>query len=136
MTFRDIKRNARRVIHDTLAEPVLYLATRTDAPMDGGITCRLHLAFETLGDLANTRSGFADREEAIPTIVFWNNQVLPRRDAIVITKDMGAWRLQVVKAPDDVTTDVEVTEVVEADVIKYGWTPGALWCGFPPPSNA
>ena len=134
-TFRDIKRNARQAIHGTLAEPVLYLVTRTDAPTEG-VTCRLHLAFETLGDLANTRSGFADREEATPTIVFWNNQVKPTRDAIVITKDMGAWRLQVVKAPDDVTTDVEVTEVSENDVIKYGWTPGALWCGFAPPSNA
>ena len=132
-TFRDQKRQARRQLHTALAEPVLFLKTRTDAPV--GVTCRLHLQFEKLGDLAGSRAGFGDRQETTPKIIFMNSQIKPERDAYVITRDMGAWKLDNDLPPDDITTAVEVTEVSAANAAKYGWDLSAPWCGFPAPEG-
>lgn len=132
-TFREQKRLARRQLHAAMAEPVLYLKTRTDAPVE--VTCRLHLQFEQLGDLAGSRAGFADRQAVTPKIIFMNSEVLPVRDAYVITKDMGAYKLDNDLPPDDITTAVEVTEVSAASAAKYGWDLSAPWCGFPAPGS-
>lgn len=133
MTFRDQKRQARRQLHAALAEPVLYLETRTDAPVE--VTCRLHLQFEQLGDLAGSRAGFADRQAVTPKIIFMNSEITPRHDAYVITRDMGAYMLKNTLPPDDITTAAEVTEVSAASAAKYGWDLSALWCGFPAPGS-
>lgn len=132
-TFREQKRQARRQLHTALAEPVLYLKTRTDAPV--GVTCRLHLSFEQLGDLAGSRAGFGERQDVTPRIIFLNAQVLPVRDAYVITRDMGAYKLDNDLPPDDITTAVEVTVVLKESAAKYGWDLTAPWCGFPAPEG-
>lgn len=133
-TFREQKRIARTQLHTALAEPVLFLKTRTDAPVE--VTCRLHLQFEKLGDLANVRAGFAERQETTPRIIFINAQgVTPIRDSYVITKDMGAYKIHNDLAPDDITTAAEVSEVLKETAIKYGWDLSAPWCGFPAPEE-
>lgn len=132
-TFRDQKRQARRQLHSALAEPVLYLKTRTDAPV--GVTCRLHLSFEQLGDLAGSRAGFGERQDVTPRIIFLNAQIKPEHEAYVITRDMGAYRIANTVPPDDITTAVEVTEVLKESAAKYGWDLTALWCGFPAPEG-
>ncbi|MDX0622908.1 hypothetical protein GOD54_23700 [Sinorhizobium medicae] len=117
-----------------MAEPVLFLETRTDAPVR--VTCRLHLQFEKLGDLANVRAGFAERQETTPRIIFMNAEgAEPIRNAYVITKDMGAYLIQNVLAPDDITTAAEVTEVLKETATKYGWDLTAPWCGFTAPEE-
>lgn len=134
MTFRDQKRQARRGLHAALAEPVLYLKSRTDAPVE--VTCRLHISFEKLGDLANVRAGFADRQETTPRIVFLNDQgVTPVNGAYVITRDMGAFKIDNTLPPHDITTEAEVTTVEAPNAAKYGWDLTAPWCGFPAPEG-
>ncbi len=130
-TFREQKRRARNQLHERLAEPVLYLSDRASEPVT--VTARLHLKFAMLGDLHATRVGFGEQAEMTPKIVFMNAQVRPIDSAIVITKDMGAFVLQTVEAPDDITTSVEVYPMLEDTVRRYGWDPDALWLGFPAP---
>lgn len=134
-TFRDQKRQARRQLHAALAEPVLYLNSRTDAPVE--VTCRLHLSFEQLGDLHGSRAGFGERQEVTPSIIFLNDQgVTPVRDGYVITRDMGAYFIANTLSPDDITTKVEVSVVEKPSAEKYGWDLSAPWCGFQPPAGA
>lgn len=135
MTFREQKRAARRDLHKAMAEPVLYLKLRTDAPVE--VTCRLHLQFEKLGDLANVRAGFADRQEVTPSVIFLNKLgVIPARDAYIITKDMGAYFVSNTLPPDDITTKAEVSPVEKGTAAKFGWDLSAPWCGFPAPAGA
>ena len=132
MTFRDIKRQARQTIHARLAEPVLYFADANAAPV--AITVRLHLKFDALGQLLTMSAGFADRQELSPRIIFMNSQgVDPVRNAIVVTKDMGAFNVEVDVAPDDITTAAEVTQMSKSEVIALGWDPDALWLGHDAP---
>lgn len=131
MTFREQKRQARRQLHAALAEPVLFLKSRTDAPVV--VTVRLHVKFEQLGDLANVRAGFGDRQEVTPRIIFLNDQVKPGNEGYVITEDMGAYKLDSDVPPDDITTAVAVSPVSPANAAKYGWDLTAPWCGFPAP---
>lgn len=134
-TFREQKRAARRQVHEVMAEPVLYLeSAATKDPVV--VTCRLHINFTELGDLLGVRAGFAERQETTPRVIFMNDQVVPVSNAIIITKDMGAFRINNDLPPDDITTTAEVTEVMEREVVRYGWNPKALWLGFPAPAGS
>lgn len=132
MTFREIKRQLlRKPLHQRLAEPVWYLPTPTDTPV--ACTVRLHLKFDDIGQLAALQSGFADRQELTPRIVFMNDQVEPKRNGYVVTKDMGVYQVNNDLAPDDITTTAEVATVSDAKVATLGWDPTLPFCGFTPP---
>lgn len=130
-TFRDIKRQARETIHTRLSEPALYFADENAAPV--AITVRLHLKFDALGELLTVSAGFADRQELTPRIVFWNSQIEPERNGIVVTRDLGAYNIETDVAPDDVTTTAEVSKLSKSEITNFGWDPAALWCGHPAP---
>lgn len=113
---------------------MLYLSDRNAEPVVA--TVRLHLSFGELGDLLATRVGFGERQELTPRVVFLNSQVRPLRDAYVITKDMGAFKVDNDLPPDDITTTAEVSEVLKDTARRYGWEPELEWCGFEPPKGA
>lgn len=132
MTFREIKRRLlRQPLHDRLAEPAWYLPTPTAEPV--ACTVRLHLRFDEIGQLASLQSGFADRQELTPRIVFLNSQVAPTKNGFVVTKDMGVYRVDNDLAPDDITTTAEVSTVSESRAAGFGWDPSQPWYGFTPP---
>lgn len=130
-TFREQKRQARQQLHQALSEPALYFPERTGDPI--AVTVRLHLNFGLLGDLLATRVGYAEAQEMTPRIIFWNSQVAPERDAYVITKDMGAFRVDNSQEPDDVTTTAFVYQVLPETVLRFGWNPDLPWLGLPAP---
>lgn len=129
-TFREQKRKGRMQLHKRLAEPALYFTTPTADPLS--ITVRLHLSFNQIGELFN-RIGFAERNEMTPRIVFLNEQVNPIRNAIVVTKDMGAFMVDNTMPPDDITELGEVVRMTNNQVAALGWDPNADWLGLSPP---
>ena len=129
-TFREQKRKGRLQLHQRLAEPALYFATPSAEPL--ALTVRLHLSFDQIGELFN-RIGFAERNEMTPRIVFLKEQVSPIRNAIVVTKDMGAFMLDNTMPPDDVTVLGEVVRMTNSQVVTLGWNPAADWLGLAPP---
>lgn len=131
VTFREQKRQARQQLHQALSEPALYFPERTGDPI--AVTVRLHLSFGLLGDLLATRVGYAEAQEMTPRIVFWNAEVTPARDGIVVTKDMGAFHVENVQPPDDVTTTGFVYKILPDTVRRYGWNPDLPWMGLEPP---
>lgn len=131
--FREHKRRARQQIHNRLAEPALYLSAPDAVPVP--VTVRLHLRFDTLGELLTVSAGFADRQELTPRIIFWNDQgVAPRNNGIVITRDLGAFRIGSDCAPDDVTTAAQVAQVSDTQLSRYGWDKSLPYLGFDAPA--
>lgn len=131
-TFRQVKRKARTQLHQRLAEPALYLATPTDAPL--GVSVRLHLSFAALGELL--RGGFGEREELTPRIIFMGSQITPARNGIVVTEDMGAYRIDNTMPPDDISITGEVVKLTNAQCVGFGWNPALPYMGFPAPVTA
>lgn len=131
--FREQKRLARLDLHRELADTVLFLETRDAVPVR--TTCRLHLKFAELGDMAGSRAGFADRQELTPSAIFLVDEVNPTEKGYIITRDMGAFKLDVDAAPDDITVKVGISPVLQGNAEKYGWNLAAPWCGFPAPEG-
>ena len=131
--FREVKRRARMQLHARMSEPALYLTAPTATPKS--CTVRLHLKFDELGELL--RGGFADRQEYNPRIIFLGEQVKPARNAIVVTADMGAWRIDNDLPPDDITITAEVVRLTRSQIAGFGpgWNPDALYCGLPAPEG-
>jgi len=131
-TFRDIKRKARLTLHSRLGEPVIYVRDAgLPTEVQVSMTARLHLNFEQIGDLL--RGGFAEREEISPTIVFLTGGSRPVEKAIVVTKDMGAWRVALVKPANDITISAEVVKLTDKQVGDLGWNSELQYMGLGTP---
>lgn len=126
MNIRELKRRARRQLHDRMSEPALYLADSSAAPV--GVTVRLHLSFNEVGELL--RGGFSERQEIIPRIIFLGSQVQPRHRGIVVTQDLGAYLIENDLPPDDITVTAEVSKLSRNQVISFGWNPDAQYMGL------
>lgn len=124
--FREMKRQARRQLHAHMSEPALYLADTSADPV--GCTVRLHLKFDEVGELL--RGGFSERQELTPRILFLGEQVQPVRNGIVITQDMGAWRIDNDLPPDDITITAEVSKLSRNQVTGLGWDPDIQYMGL------
>lgn len=132
-TFRDIKRQARLTLHTRMGEPVLYVTDAgTPAEVKTSVIARLHLNFDQIGDLL--RGGFAEREELSPTVVLLGSYGQPTRGAIIVTKDMGAWRIELVKPPNDITISVEVVKLTDKQVGDLDWDSGLQYMGLGDPT--
>lgn len=120
MTWRDTKREARKALHDVMQIAGLYL---TYAPLDSNspeplpVTVRVHTSFKALGDQAGTSFAFAEREEAIPRLIFLRSQVSPIRGAVVSIADGEAYRVMNVLPPDDITITTEATRLSPAETL-------------------
>lgn len=132
-TFREQKRLAREQLHTALSEPVLYFSDLHSEPVM--VTVRLHLNFALLGDLLATRVGFGEARELTPRIIFWNNEKQPKRDSYVVTKDMGAFYIDNVAEPDDVTTTAYVAQILPETAERHGWDVKAPWFGIELPEG-
>jgi hypothetical protein len=128
-TFREVKRKARSQLHQRLAEPALYLTDPIASPV--GITVRLHLDFSQVGELL--RGGFADRQEMTPQIIFLGSQIVPVRNGIVVTKDLGAWFVDNTLPANDITIAAEVVRITPGQATGYGWDPLLPYMGLPAP---
>jgi len=130
--FRAIKRQARRQLHDMLSDPVWYFPAPDADPV--ATTVRVHLAFEVLGDLAG--GGWAERQEVSPRIVFLLADVDPQRGGIVVTEDLGAYRVDNDLPADDLTVSAEVVRLTPGQVEQeLGLTPGVAWLGLTSPES-
>lgn len=126
---RELKRRARRQLHARMSEPVWFFASRDEAPV--AATVRFHLRFDQLGELL--RGGFAEQQEAIPKLIFM--EPLPRleRLGMVVSEDMGVYRLDSVYPPDDITVTTEVVRLTDSQIEALGLNPDQPWCGLPAP---
>lgn len=126
---REVKRRARQQLHERLADEVFYL-TASNSPRLGA-KVRLQLANQELGELL--RGGFSDMHEATPKAVFMLSAVQPARGGIIVTKDMGAWRVDNTLPPHDITMAAEIVKITAAEITRLGWNGDAPWMGLGTP---
>jgi len=129
LSTRDMKRRARVQLHERMSDPVIYI--ETPASEHVGVLARLHLSFKEIGELL--RGGFADRAEMTPSIVFMRQQAHVVRQGVVVTCDMGAYRIDQVYPPDDITVTAEVIKLTDSQVVANGWDLNAPYYGLPIP---
>lgn len=85
--LRDIKRKARRDLHEAMRIPVVYLRTRTSKPII--IHVRLHNNFEQVGSLAGGRVFPAQMENLNPQVIFDLNEIPEPEDGATLSFDRG-----------------------------------------------
>lgn len=132
-TFRDIKRKARQRLHSRLSEPVVYVRDAgKPSEVKVSLKVRLHLNFVQVGELL--RGGYADMEELNPTVVFMSGGAAPVEKAIVVTRDFGAWRIVLVKPPNDITVSAEVVRLTDRQILELGWDGNLDYMGLGTPN--
>lgn len=126
-SFRELKRQARKHLHDSMSEGVAYISMIGAEPTITSV--RLHLNVESNGELR--RSGFAEIEESVPKIVFMNHYLKPSKNSVVVTDTQGAFLCEIIEPSHDITTSAKVTQLNKTEYIKWGLNPAEPWCGLP-----
>ena len=130
MDHRAHKRRARKALHERLADRVLYLESPTGAARWALV--RLHQRSAVAGELL--RGGYAEAHEVVPKAVFLAEAVEPARGALIVTRDMGVWRVDSVMPDDDITVTAEVVRVTDNQLAALGMDPKAEFAGAQPPA--
>jgi hypothetical protein len=134
-TFREEKMAARLDLHEALAEPVIYFATRQAARRV--VPVRLHLQVGAQGELRNR--GFADWSVPTPQIAFvpssTPNPVVPANGAYVVTKYNGVCKIDTTEPFDGLRQMANVTVLDYPSAKQLGWDPTKPWCGEKPPTE-
>lgn len=98
MSFRDIKKSARRQLHEKMKVPALYIAPDED-PL--AVHVRPHSRWLALGEVAGTSFDYAEKQEIVPQIVFDRLEVnQPVRNAIVSVSSEEAYAVDHALPPD------------------------------------
>lgn len=106
-TLREIKRKAKRKLHDIMLVPALYLLPNpvgSPSPYQDPVpvNVRVHSKFKLNGDQVGTNFNSAERHEDIPQIVFDRFQIsMPARGAVISIEQGEAYRIDNVKPSDD-----------------------------------
>lgn len=121
MGWREIKANARQVVHSHMGQPASFYVSVDQAGPPTYITARPHAKHGLIGDLSGTNLSYAESPDRVETIIFWRDQIVdkvgietgipPRSALVVFAPDEGYW-IDNVRPPDG---DTVTAEVVRAD---------------------
>ena len=115
-SFRDIKRRARRDVHQHMRVPALYLATVGAVPVPCFV--RVHTKFQALGDMKGTNFNYAEYEDITPRIILWREELpQPVRNAIISVEAGEAYQIDNVQPADDLTITAMVTAMDLSDTV-------------------
>lgn len=113
MSIRDIKRKARRDLHQAMSVPALYIAYTGAEPVP--CTVRVHTHTAPVGQLAGF-AGAAERLETAPKLRFDRSEVAaPARTAIVSVEPGEAYRISNPHPADDAFVFADVTRLSAAE---------------------
>jgi hypothetical protein len=126
---RELKRQARRDLHDKIADTVLYLPVRDSEPQT--IKVRLHVAFSDGGGLGSS-DGWAERHDITPKARFMGT--VPVKNGLIVTEDMGVFSIDNTFPPNDITQDAEITKLSAGQARSENLDITLPWCGLPAPT--
>lgn len=127
--FRDMKRQARRTLHEAMSDTVLYVPERGADPVT--TTARIHDAFNDEGKLDGGGSGWAERAEITPKARFVD--FTPKKDALIVTKDFGIWSIERTWPAHDISIDCDLIKLTPGQVTIEGLDASLPWGGLPAP---
>jgi hypothetical protein len=123
-SFRDIKRSARRVLHETMKIPAYLFATSNAEP----ISIFVRRSVETVDGkaFAGGQPGLAQMVDAVPTLLFMRSELAERgvdlKRNMIITLDEGeGYNLDLALPIDDITVSWRTTRLSarEMDGLPY-----------------
>jgi hypothetical protein len=79
------------------------------------ITVRVHDTPVVLGDLKGTNFNYAEMEDNAPRIVFMRDEIEPVRGMIVSVEPGVAYRVDTLRAPNDITVTARVVRLREQE---------------------
>jgi len=128
MSWRDTKRAARNVVHQTMKTRCLYLADGIPYVEAGSnsagdipeLEVRVHENQTKLGDQAGTSLNSAERFEPIPQAIFWRSELTEKgitlvRNAVISLGVGEAYSLDVIEPHDQETIKARITRLDAAD---------------------
>lgn len=129
--WREQKRAARRVVHDTMQIAALYYAGSGATPVP--VTVRLQTKFMQIGD--DRSSGWAEVEAVAPRLIFMlpdlgatvidRNGIVLMLDPVTGATTAEAYNIDNTLPPDDITMTAEVTRLTTRQFDTAGLpTPG------------
>lgn len=121
MSFRDIKKQSRRDLHDQMkVAAAVYVGGKLFAEEERyEISVRVHNKNVTAGDLAGTSLGYAEVREDNPQIVFDLLEYAPLREDVVILTATEGYRVQVVDPADGEFQVASVLRMSTAQLASY-----------------
>ena len=125
--FREIKRKARRVLHQHMQVPAVYVAPNgTATPLH----VRDHTKFGTVAPEGAVRSGngqMVERNEMIPSMIVMLDEVPEGlkliRNGVIVFSASEAYTLNNAEAPDDITVKWNLTRITDAAKLATFLTP-------------
>jgi len=115
--FRDIKRQARLLVHDTMKLPAVYVSSRSDplAPFRL-VHMRLTSKNAAIGGLKGTSFHTVEREEVLPSAIVLVSEVpSPVRNEVLSLTLGEAYQIDYVEPKDDITVKVNLLALDKAD---------------------
>lgn len=117
-SIRDIRRKARRELHDRMKVRAVYIPLAGEPKV---LHVRDHTSFRVNAIEGAVRSGsgaMTDRQEMAPSIIFMRDEVADRgitliKNGIISIERDEAYRLQNAEAPDDITVKWFVTAITD-----------------------
>ena len=116
MYWREQKREARRIVHDTMKIEAKYYASRGAAPTT--VHVRLITKLDSIGDPQH--QGFAKIEAIKPRLVFMRDEQEPQNGAVVWLQVGEAYRIDNTDPPDDITRTANVTRLTAKQYTDEG----------------
>jgi hypothetical protein len=108
MTWREQKREARRILHDTMQIEALYYASHGASPET--VHVRLKIEFDAIGN-PRLSAGRAEMQSVKPHLIFMRDEKEPKNGAVVWFETGEAYRIDNTLLPDDITRTAEVTRL-------------------------
>lgn len=116
MSIRDIKRAARRDLHEALKVPAIYLPP-VDDPDPYPVHIRIHSKWDaTTMDSQTLQGTMVSRQSIFPKILFMRDEldaqgIILRRGGIVSVEAGEAYKLDNSEPPDDISISYFVTQL-------------------------
>lgn len=124
--WREQKREARRVVHDTMAFDVLHYAEAGATPTP--VRARLQTKFAQIGD--DRSMGWAEIEAVKPRLIFMLDELAVAgvkldRNHIIYFQPGEAYNIDNLLPPDDITVTAETTRLSRKQYQEAGLPPVA-----------
>ena len=114
-SWRDQKREARRILHKTMEIESLYYVDGLE-PIN--LPIRLHVKFDAIGD--DRSMGWAEMQVERPRIVFLSDYgVSPKNGAVVYIQPGEAYQIDSVLPNHDITVTAEVTRMTKRQMERH-----------------
>lgn len=116
MSWRDTKNVARRVVHDTMRIPAIYISTGT-SPVETPVLVRVLERWDAQGDLQGFDFATAERKATTPQIIALVEELTPRRLGVFSVALGEAYKVENTDPVDGITITASCHRITDQAVL-------------------